>query len=391
MAWEFSAWASLAPSLSAIIFVNALLILQQHLILKLTNNCLRGATYIILLRKCSSSSEKELLIELHCISDEVRIKASVKRAEQELEGWKAKYALEDDMYLKSSFHYVKSYLYESALFMRTKSKTGEAKSPTISSPIQLQMLLSCFCNIKEYLDEVLDRSVVRYKNMAMVEWTQLISAYVLMTKLSRPIAGIPSWDVRDIRGIASIENYLDRLADRLALCSAADPYDKRGVRLFNWWNGVSENMKKWVNTIPRPAMSASQEEGRDLRSAFDTITELTHQAHMKQGTSRTTQPSRSATYPIVDDKSGSTASSSALTNWQPPQTTYPGTSAGIPSANGLPWQGGTGQDFSAPWFEPEQFNPGTVAAMGVDEMWNDFLWNWPNSFYENVHFPTFDT
>ena len=308
------------------------------------------------------SLRDELPANIVNVSDEVRVKASLKRAESQLQQWREQHLPGAQEYwgFGLTYNYVEMYLYESALSINAFQDPEKPPSMVSCSHTQLSMLLSAVQATKKLFDDFLAKPTYVFTNIAMVEWTHLIAAVVLMAKLSRPLPGVIGWEVEEVRGIAKVEEYIDRLIMCMEIEGDAD---RRCHDLFAWFTEVCGNIRRWVSTANQPQGGA---EAAPLPL-----------------------PDRSSTADFCDQFRP------AHTHPQRPPSAHQGSDEVKTWSQVEPGSGGAvafpTQSSMPPSNYPGMANQGLNPNMDIDELWNDFILNYPHTFWDATPVAYHDT
>ena len=209
-------------------------------------------------------------VEAETVPSQSRV--HMRDVEQQLQIWKdhCPIGTRDHTRLCLTFHFIQIYLYEKAL-SETRSMQSEvvqqAEDALTPIPRVPMLLLSTLHATQAFLDEILVKPASLLRNMNIVEWTQLITAAIILARLAQ----LGPEQTRET-GVdhMQIKMQVDTYTWTLCKCMSAlgfgnVQHDASG--LFSWFIAIAQGIKLWV---AGPEASSRTEDSKVKTAAYRT-------------------------------------------------------------------------------------------------------------------------
>lgn len=106
-------------------------------------------------------------------------------------------------------------------------------------------LIQCACLIKEYLDDILSRPPIMLHQIAISDWTNLLSVLMMLGKVSKPPPNNTGWEAGALTSMLQPATVLDALCGQMA-SPAPDPLTPRHDILLQGFRSFCEPVRRLV-------------------------------------------------------------------------------------------------------------------------------------------------
>lgn len=155
--------------------------------------------------------------------------------------------------------------YPAAVIHLQHKVLSSSDSPDSSS------LITCACTIKDYIDDLLARPAATLHQLAILDWTSLMTTLVLMARLSKPLPHAAGWEAGALHYMLQPEQTLDALCAHMGGAPEGDPLSPRNESLLLWFCKVCDSIKIRILHGRDPKAASSLLNGE---SQYETLSAL---------------------------------------------------------------------------------------------------------------------